>query len=481
VKSYSPLSFYFRIIGVSLFVALLGLAPYPIAAGKFLVEANHAILAGDNQTAANNLASAAIYFPWRYELNLRAARYAFLAGDPRSAIQYLERPGTVSRLSNVDLLLLGDAYAKSGNSPMAEAIWKYAIELGSSIDGTSRLADLYLGQKDYSTAASYLQQLVILDPSRNQLYYQIGVLYAISDPARALPFLIQAEEMDSMHAADAKILYDKIRTASIFSEPAYTFLMVGRQLAEWDEWQLAWFAFRQAVTLQPDYADAWSFFSEAKQQVTIQETGAISDLGLPELELAIQLDKNSIPANTLMAIYWERQGDYQQAERYLAHAINVSPEDPYLYSELGNIYSKAGDLPIAQAAYERAIGMAPNDPVFYHQLAQFAMDNQIQIHELALPAARSAVLLAPQDANSLDVMAQVMLMLLDYRSAERFSIRAIQSNPTFAPAYLHLGTAYLYQGKSELALLWLAKAESVDPKSWVAVQAARLVDYYFPK
>lgn len=451
------------------------------AVGNYLVEANRAINFGDPHTAANDLANVASYFPWRYELNIRAARFAFQAGEPRATIQYLERPGTGSHLSSEDLLLLGDAYARIGNSPMAEAIWKRANELGATIESTERLADLYLKQKNYSTAASFLQQLVVLDPSRNQLYFQIGVLYAISDPSKALPFLVQAADMDTSEASRAKTLHDKIRTASLFEDPAYTLLIVGRQLADWDDWRMAWAAFNQAISLRSNYADAWALFSEAKQQVTIQETGTVSILGLPELELAIQLDRNSILANTLMGIYWERQGNFTQAAKYLAYAIRISPQDPYLYFELGNIYSKAGDLPTAQAALEKSISLTPRDPLFYRQLAQFALDNQIQIRELALPAARKALLLDPHNASSLDVMAQVMLMLMDYHSAERFSMAAVKFDPTFAQAYLHLGTAYLYQGKSALAHQWLSKAESVDPNSWVSAQATRVLEYYFPK
>jgi tetratricopeptide (TPR) repeat protein len=77
-------------------------------------------------------------------------------------------------------------------------------------------------------------------------------------------------------------------------------------------------------------------------------------------------------------------------------------------------------------------------------------------------------------------MAQVMLLLKDYHSAERFSLSALQSDPGFSPAYLHLGTAYLYLGESDLARQWLGLAKTLDPDSWVAAQAKRMLDYYFP-
>jgi cytochrome c-type biogenesis protein CcmH/NrfG len=181
-----------------------------------------------------------------------------------------------------------------------------------------------------------------------------------------------------------------------------------------------------------------------------------------------------------MGLYWERKQAYPQAKLYLDQAIAANPNDPYLYSALGNILSKSGDLPAAQSAYESAIQLAPDDPRFYRHLAEFALQNQIQIHEMALPAARRAIALDPGDAASLDVMAQIMLVLQDYRSAERFSLKAIQSDPKFTQAYLHLGTAYIFLGETEPARQWLGIVETIAPDSWQASQARRMLEYYFP-
>ena len=481
MKTASPVSLYLRILLASLFVTLLGVAPSPKSVVLLSAIAHQSIAGGDNLGAATNLAEIAAYFPWRNDLNLAAADFAFQAGDPLATIQYLERPGTVSHLSVPELLMLGDAYQQAGNSAMATAIWKRIIELGGTLPAAQRLSDLYLQQKDYSAVAGYLQQVLTLDPSKIQLYYQVGELFAVSDPIKALPFLAQASELDTPSAAQARALHDEIRTANLFDEPAYTSLVVGRQLAKSGEWELAAAAFQHAISLRPGYADAWAFLGEAKQQVALQEIGRVTDIGRSELEKALQLDGSSVLANTLTALYWERQEDYAQSDRYILKAISLSPGDSYLYTERGSILSKVGDLPAAQAAYETAIQLNPQDPLFYRQLAQFAMDNNIQIRELALPAVRKALLLDPQDASSLDMMAQVMLALLDYQSAERYAMDAVKSDASYAPGYLHLGTAYLYQGKSEQALQWLSLAQTIDPGSWVVAQATRLIDYYLPK
>ncbi len=481
MKTASPVLFYLRILVIGLFISALSLAHVPKLAMEDMGVAQRDLAAGDPQAAARHLADIASFFPWRYDLNLTAARYAFQAADYAAAIRYFERPGTVSHLSTEDILMLGDAYAQAGNSAMAEAIWKHVIELGDALPATQRLAGLYLKQKDYPDAAAYLRQLLYLDPSDIHLYYQAGKLLAVIDPIQALPFLAQAAALDTPEGNRAKALYDRIRTASLFDEPAYTSLIVGRQLANEGDWQMAMAAFQAAIVQRPGYADAWAFFAEAKQQVSRQETGAVVDTGRPELELALQLDGSSVLVNTLTALYWERQGDYTRAQLYAQKAIALSPQDPNLFVELGNILSKTGDLPAAQSAFESAIQLSPQDPLFYRQLAQFAMDNNIQVRELALPALRQALVIDPTDPETLDLTAQVMLVLLDYQSAERYATSAVQSDPGYAPAYLHLGTACLYQGESEQALHWLSLAQTIDPSSWAASQAARMVEYYFPR
>lgn len=431
--------------------------------------------------AANDLVEITRYYPWRSELNIDAARYALHGGDAKTAIQFFDRPGMTAYLSADDLILLGSAYKQSGDTAKAEEILKEAAEQGEPTQAYQRLADLAMGEDDFESAITWQQKLLTINPSDSKLYYQIGLLYAATEPVKALPFLAQSAEIDPTTATEAKDLYDKIRTANLYSQADYILLTSGRQLANMGEWKYASEAFKRATEINPLYADAWAFLGEARQQVSSHETGAITNEGRSELEHALQLSADSVLGNTFMGLYWERQQDYPKAQQYLEHAIEMNPGNPYLYSELGNIISKAGDLPAAQAAYEAAIQLTPQDPTFYRQLAGFAMENQIQIRELALPAARQALLLDPHGAETLDVMAQVMLMLQDYHSAEHYALEALQNNPDLAQAYLHLGTAYLYLGETDLAYQWLDRARNVEPASWVTAQATRMIDYYFPK
>jgi tetratricopeptide (TPR) repeat protein len=480
VKADSNLHIYLRIILVSILVAALGLFPTMKSFTSLLANASKASASGDWSSAASYLAKAAEQYPWRTELSIQTGRYAFQAGDPGSTIKYFTQPGIENNLTTEDLLELGDAYQQTGDLVNAEVTWKQLAESTNSASADKRLADLYLSQKDIPSALSYLKKLLALDPSDGSLYYQIGLLYATSSPEEALPYLAQAAQIDPSLKANAQSLHDKIRTASLFDQTAYTLLACGRELANIGEWSLAADAFRHATELDPEYADAWAFLGEAEQKVTSGANDPSAESAKAALDHALQLDPKSVLANTFMGLYWERQQEYPQAQHYLEQAIAINPDDPYLYSELGNIISKMGDLPAAQATYEAAISHAPQDPTFYRLLAQFALENRIQLRELALPAARQALMLDQHDAASLDMMAQVMIELEDYHAAEEYCQQALAADSTYSPAYLHLGTAYLFLGNSDLAYHWLGLAEKATEIPWVADQAGRMLDYYFP-
>ncbi len=480
VNTDSPRSYIFRILLVGIFIIALRLSPLPRTLASLMTNADQSARAGDWNTAAADLAQAELYYPWRVELAISAARQAFIAGDYQATIDYFNRAGVKAHLTTNDMILWGDAYNQAGDVAKAVATWQAAAGRENSAAVNQRLADLYLQQKNYPLAIEYSQKLIQLNPADGLQYYQIGLLYAVTDPAASLPYLEQTAALNPALASKAKALLEKIRTADLFDQPAYTFLASGRQLANMGEWVLAAEAFQRATQVDEGYADAWAFLGEARQQIATQTGSQYSQAGLSELEQALRLDPNSALANTFMSLYWERQQEFAKAQSFARLAIRSKPSDPYLYSQLGSVLSKAGDLPAAQSAYEAAIRLEPEDPTFYRVLAQFAMENNIQIRELALPAARQAVSLDPDNSESLDMIAQVLLELQDYRSAERYLLDALQVQPAYAPACLHLGLAYVYLNQFNLAHEWLIKAAQVDPSSWAATQATRMLEYYFP-
>jgi Flp pilus assembly protein TadD len=147
-----------------------------------------------------------------------------------------------------------------------------------------------------------------------------------------------------------------------------------------------------------------------------------------------------------------------------------------LYVELGRVRARSGDLAGAYNAYAKATEIQPQAAVYHRYLAEFALDYSYQIGAVALPAARQVVLLSPNDAPSLDLMALVLIRLGDLANAERYLQQALQINAQYDYAHLHLGTIYMLRGDTQAALNELHLVQSLSPGSPAAGQAERLIE-----
>jgi tetratricopeptide (TPR) repeat protein len=462
-------------------IALLGISPRPHEVDHAFNLTRSSLETGAMRTASTNLAYLADRFPQRTHLYLLAGRYAFQGDDSQSAIQYLELYAEEDDLPPEDQLILGDAYMQMGDPNTAIQIWQGTLNSNITSKAVySRLAQFYSDIGDYHDTIDALKTLISLQPDNADYYYQLGLLLTAFDPEASLVYLAQAGELNAIYEPSADKIIRRLNTARLADEPAYINIAAGQTLALLNEWELAAEAFRQAIQIRPDYAEAWAFLGEARQHILSENESPDSEAGLYELKQAISLEPNSIAANIFMGLYWQRQEQYDQAMNYLNSADKLDPDNPILLAEIGNIIAESGDLPAAQEFYEYAIELAPNDPTFWRLLVEFSLRYQIQVRELALPAARRAVILAPRDPKSLDVMGHTLVLLGDELNAERFLRRAIHLDPSYAPAYLHLGLVNLERGDASGAVENLNIAKSLAPNTQIANYAQRLLEYYFP-
>ena len=241
-------------------------------------------------------------------------------------------------------------------------------------------------------------------------------------------------------------------------------------------------SFEEATIIQPDYEEAWAFLGEAKQHLIDEEVHQqYSDIGAIEIERALEINPQSISANTLMALYWQRQNRYDLALVHMHNAENIDPDNPAVQAELGRTLAILSDLNKAQNYYERATELAPNDPHYWRLLADFSIKYKLKLREVGLPAARQAILLNPENPASLDVMGEVLILLEDFSSAMRFQQKAILVDPHYAPAHLHLGFIYLLLDNGNLARKHLSLAAAyANSDSATAEQALRMIETYFP-
>jgi tetratricopeptide (TPR) repeat protein len=454
-------------------ITFLGASSDWRAFNRNLNKADKAVASDDSRAASLAYARAAWDAPWRYDLWEQAGLYSLLSGERQIAKSYLERVEGESDLTPQGLMAMGDIADLEGETQMAIGYWEDALAVEDQYELHFRLADAYFQLGDLENAAVHQTSLVDLNPTSVEHNLQLGMILAALDPEAAPAYLSHAVDLDPELSERLSPLVRSIRSSQRSPDPAYAFVSAGQSLASMEEWSLAEVALSKATQLNPEFADAWAYLGEARQQ--------LGEDGFDDLETALQLDPDSIPANTLVALYWQRQEQYDMALVYIHSAANLDPLNPALEAEIGNTLGLLGNLSSAETHYVRAVEMAPNDPTYWQILANFYIRYESNLREDGLAAARQAVILAPDDPASLDAMAQIYLLMESPHIARRFLERALTADSTYAPAHLHMGLVHIMNGNTleSFQKITLAK-ELSTPGSPTAELADRLLETHFP-
>jgi tetratricopeptide (TPR) repeat protein len=228
--------------------------------------------------------------------------------------------------------------------------------------------------------------------------YQHALRLASDDPFAALDLLNGIAFSESEFSEDARILSLAIRAAQIEDDLSYTYTVVGQALAQINAWDLSRSALEKAVEADPEYAEAWAYLGETQQQ--------LGEDGLDALQKAKRLNPRSIAANLFLALYWQRQVDYDEAMRFLNIALFLDPENTQIVLEQGRTSLLAGNVLEARAYFEQAVDMAPEDLLLWKALASYSLDNDIYLEEIGIPASRRALILNAQDPEALLLVAR---------------------------------------------------------------------------
>ena len=463
-------------------ILLLGIAVRAYTVTEKLGQARHTLEQKASQEsvqqAARWLAEAAEAIPWQTDLYEQAGSTALQGGDPQSAAGYFKEALSRDHLSPQGRMALGDAYQQMGDMPAALQEWEAALQAGGPADEIyARLLPAHRNLGDMPATVSDLQALIAMQPEDASLQYQLGLLLAAQQPEAALEHLAQAADLDPDLAAPAELLRRSIRTASLNDDLDFTLLEAGRALGSLGEWELAALAFRQTTQNRPDYAEAWAFLGESLQHLPFSDSAAA---GFTELNKALELDPRSLSGHIFLALYWQRQRRLDLALEVLQSAAQLYPDNSTLQTEIGKTLAMQGNLEAALQAYQEAVDLAPGDATTVRLLAEFSLEHNYQVQEVALPAARWLILMNANNPASLDIMGQVLLNLGDSSNAERYFNRALRIDSQYAPAHLHLGSIYIERGDREAAYDEFNLALALAPGTPVAEHAQRLLQNYFP-
>ena len=477
MRQYYRPQIFLRLLVIGLLVLFLTLSPRPWLLQAGLEKAYQALQRANPAQVARWLKVVIAFDPWRSDLQLAAGRYAAQGSDYTAAVSFLEQASQRQQLSSQDQLALGDAYHELGEEQRAMQAWQAAVETGADqLTVTQRMLPVHQAQADSTAVTQDIKTLADLQLTNPQAQVEAGLRLAAFDPISALPYLERAVALDQKYTLEVQSLRDVILATSRSYNPTLLLVAAGRQLGALGKWDLASQAFQNAVQQRSDFGEAWAFLAESLQQSGTQDLKRAKEA----LDQALKYDSDSVLVNIMASLYWQRQDDDTQAQGYLEKALAIEPENPVLYVQVGDLLARNGNLQEARQAFQKAVDLDPQNVAYRRSLVDFLLHHQMDLRQSALPVARQAVLLAPQDPAALDLLGETLFLLGDYPTARRFIGRALQIDDTFAPALMHLGVLSVYQADSSRARQLFTEARDLATDQSTRDQAQRLLEYYFP-
>jgi len=459
-----------RVALIALALGLLARAVQPARIAADYQQAATLERAGQPDRAAGLLREVVARQPWRGILWERIARLELDANQPAAALEAFMQAEQHATLSADAWLQRGEAYLRDAQPEAAISAWQAGLDAGG--EAALFYERIYRVQRDggaWQAALVTAQEWHARYPENAWVEMQSGLLLlATGQQDTALPVLLEAARIAPEYSPTVETLREAIGQANLSDEPAYRSLVLGRALGSLGEWELAEQLILEATRIAPQYAEAWGFLGEARQN--------LGKDGYPDLTAAETLNPDSIIVQALLAVYWRRQDSPALAMRAIEKMIALEPDQVLWVIEAGNTQAELGDLIAARAYFTQAIEMEAGSVQAWKSLAAYSLFYGDDVTGTALPAARQALTLAPNDPVALDLMGSVFLALGDLVSAERFLQRAIQQDSTLASAHLHLGQVFLQKGDLAGALAPLNTALRLSPQGAEGRLAQRLLD-----
>lgn len=167
----------------------------------------------------------------------------------------------------------------------------------------------------------------------------------------------------------------------------------------------------------------------------------------------------------MLGLSYFRQQQLTSALKEFLLAVEADPRNPDFQNALAQAYQFKKALPKAEEHYLQALVLSNNNPQFQNNLAALYLDMQRWDEAIKYFRAASSNLLFGNQAIALAGIGMACFQKGAYAEAEAAYREAIESNPRFAAAHLHLGETYHALGKWDMALESYRKALELAPDS----------------
>jgi len=357
------------------------------------------------------------------------------------------------------LALLATVHQYLGDTTKAEALWKQAVALNPRrSDLYEKLGEAAQGQDKLDEAIAWWQKGLEATPQAPGLRWEI---------ANAL--ITQGQEDDALVLLQQE--------CAITPKAARNHYLLGQVYLKQRAYEEAKAAYEKAIEIEPGYYNAYYGLGTVCMRLKEREQAQSAMARFQELrskaedseDKRIMIDELPPARRRAAVFYGQAYGLYhpqRQAEigqRLLARALELDPNNAYIWEKLAGHHYANQRPEQALAMYQKAAALAPKNPVPHINVGKlYALMNQPQQAERAL---QQAVVQFPNSGLAHSELAS--LYLRGQRrpdDAVRLMQKAVALAPTANHYYL-LTWAYDVTGDLKNARAAIEKALALEPQN----------------
>ena len=151
-------------------------------------------------------------------------------------------------------------------------------------------------------------------------------------------------------------------------------------------------AYNKALSIKPDYADAYNNMGNA-----LKDQGKL-DEAIAAYNKALSIKPDYAEAYNNMGVTLQEQGKLDEAIAAYNKALSIKPDYAEAYNNMGNALQDQGKLDEAIAAYNKALSIKPDYAEAYYNMGN-ALKDQGKLDE-AIAAYNKALLIKPDYADA---------------------------------------------------------------------------------
>jgi tetratricopeptide (TPR) repeat protein len=331
------------------------------------------------------------------------------------ALDVFKRAAELKPTNPVLLQRLADGFSFLGDVDYAVALYLRLLERMPSLTPLrDKLAELYLRKQDRTNAAAQLRAVVRESPANPQTHYLLGsILFEDKNPKEAA----ECFSKTILLSPNFEPAYYDLAAAQINSEqPKEALETLAKAREKFQENFVSEFYTALAYSGLKDFTNALRHLTSAEVIARATATNRLTHGFYFQLGSA-----------------YERNQQYQEAEKYFRKAIDLAPDFPEALNYLGYMWAERGqNLEEAQRLIEKAVKIEPKNAAF------------------------------------LDSMGWVFFKLDKPKEALKWMLQAVENSKEPDPTlYDHLGDIYAALHQGEKAREAWNKSLSLEPNAQI--------------